>query len=148
MGKTKQGFINDAIAEYQKRLSTYIKPQIIELADVKLSGTNNIAQVKSKEADKIFKSISENDFVIALDEIGQELTSRKFAGYLEKGFTQSKNFVFLIGGVYGLDKSILKRSDLILSFSRFTFTHQMIRFILIEQIYRAFTIMKGKKYHY
>ena len=148
LGKSKQGFINDGIAEYNKRLTSYTKLKIVELPDVKLSNTNTIEQVKEKEAERIIKLISKTDFVITLDEKGKELTSKKFADFLEQRFNQSKNIVFIIGGVYGLAPAVLKRSDLTLSFSRFTFTHQMIRFILLEQIYRAFTIMKGKKYHY
>lgn len=148
LGKSKQGFINEGIVEYIKRISSYAKLQIIELPDVKLCGTNTIDQVKEKEAERIIKSILKTDFVIALDENGKELSSKKFADFLELGFNKSRNFVFVIGGVYGLAPAVLKRSDLTLSFSRFTFTHQMIRFILLEQIYRAFTINKGKKYHY
>jgi len=83
-----------------------------------------------------------------LDENGKEYSSKKFAEYLERKLNTGKDIIFVIGGVYGLSNKILERADLVLSFSRFTFTHQMIRFLLAEQIYRSFTIIKGKKYHY
>ncbi len=119
LGKTKQKFIEEGIKEYQKRITKYIKLDWQILPDVKLTGSKTIEIVKDQEA-----KILEDKLIIG------------------------KDMIFVIGGIYGLSNRILEIADLLLSFSRFTFTHQMIRFLLIEQLYRSFTIIKGKKYHY
>ncbi len=148
LGKTKQKFIEEGIKEYQKRITKYVKLEWQILPDVKLTGSKTIEIVKDQEAAILEKNFSQSSFLIVLDEIGKEFSSEKFAEYLENKFPIGKNIIFVIGGVYGLSKKILKRADLVLSFSRFTYTHQMIRFLLVEQLYRSFTIIKGKKYHY
>jgi len=147
LGKSKQKFIEEGLQEYLKRLTKYAKIDFKILADVKLTKTNSIEIVKEKEAIIVEKQLMEYDFVIALDENGTQFSSKDFAKLIEKQKGKS-NVVFIIGGVYGLSSKILSKANLILSFSKFTFTHQMIRFILTEQLYRAFTILEGKKYHY
>ena len=148
LGKTKQKFIEEGIKEYQKRISKYVKLDWQILPDIKLAGNKTIEIVKDQEANILEKSFPASSFIIVLDENGKEYSSDKFAKYLEEKLNIGKDIVFVIGGVYGLSERILKRADLVLSFSRFTFTHQMIRFLLVEQVYRSFTIIKGKKYHY
>ena len=148
LGKTKQDFISKGIAEYQKRIGRFGKLTWNFLPDVKLTGSNSVQIVKEKEAEFILKSINPRDFVIALDERGKQFSSPKFAKYLENISISGKPITFIIGGVYGLSEQIRDRADLTLGFSEFTFTHQMIRMLLAEQIYRAFTIINGKKYHY
>ena len=148
LGKTKQKFIEEGIKEYKKRITKYIKLEWQILPDVKLTGNKTIEIVKDQEAAILEKNLLQSSFLIVLDENGKEFSSEKFADYLEKKFSIGKNIIFVIGGVYGLSKKIIKRADLVLSFSRFTFTHQMIRFLLAEQLYRSFTIIRGKKYHY
>ncbi len=145
-GKTKQGYIKDGIKEYLKRLKLFANVQLLELPDVKLTSTNNIDIVKEKEAEIIRKRIPENCFLIALDERGEQFDSVGFANLINR--TENSNIVFLTGGVYGLSSDLIKKSDIRLSFSKMTFTHQMIRLILLEQVYRAFTITAGRKYHY
>jgi len=146
LGRSKQGFINDGINEYLKRMSSYTKIDFIELPDVKLTSSTNIEIVKNKEADIIEKYLKDRDYLVVLDEHGQQMGSKIFSNFLDAKI--SKNIIFLIGGVYGLSERIINKADYKLSFSKMTFTHQMIRLILAEQIYRAYTIMKGKKYHY
>lgn len=148
LGKTKQQFIEDGIREYQKRISKYVNLEWQILPDVKLVGNKTIDIIKDQEADVIIKSIPAQAFLIVLDENGKEFSSMKFAKYLNGKLLSRRDIVFVVGGVYGISKKILERADFVLSLSRFTFTHQMIRFILTEQIYRSFTIIKGKKYHY
>jgi 23S rRNA (pseudouridine1915-N3)-methyltransferase len=145
-GKSKQEFIKSGIREYLKRISAYAKIELIELPDVKLTSTNNIAIVKDKEAKIIEKHLVGNSYLIVLDESGQQMDSEVFSKFLNN--ISNKKLTFIIGGVYGLSEVLLRRADFRLSFSKMTFTHQMIRFILTEQIYRAITIIKGKKYHY
>jgi 23S rRNA (pseudouridine1915-N3)-methyltransferase len=147
LGKSKQSFIENGLQEYLKRLSKYVQISFIELPDIKLTKSNTIKIVKNKEAEILLRNINERDFVIALDENGKQFSSIDFAKYLEELKTKP-NLVFIIGGVYGLSNEVVERANLVLSFSKFTFTHQMIRLLLIEQIYRSFTILEGKKYHY
>lgn len=148
LGKTKQKFIEDGISEYQKRISKYFKLDWQILPDVKLTGNKTIENVKEQEAEIIIKKIPMSSFIIALDETGKEFSSVKIAKFLENKLNTEKEIIFVIGGVYGLSNRILKTANIVLSFSRFTFTHQMIRLLLLEQLYRSFTIIKNKKYHY
>lgn len=148
-GKTKQKFITAGIAEYQKRLGPFCKFEMIETADVKLTSSNNIELVKEKEAEIIVKHLKQkgDNLLVVLDEIGKQKSSVEFSSFLESHL--GKNDIdFVIGGVYGLSDSIRKRADLLLGLSRMTFTHRMIRMLLVEQIYRGFCILHGKKYHY
>jgi 23S rRNA (pseudouridine1915-N3)-methyltransferase len=146
-GKTKQKFIEEGIAEYTKRLTAFCKLEIIETADVKLSSSNNIDIVKEKEAEIIGKYLKNDNYLIALDEKGKHFSSVDFAGFIDN-YKGIRNIDFLIGGVYGLADELRQRADLLLSFSQMTFTHRMIRMLLVEQIYRSFCILNGKKYHY
>ncbi len=148
LGKTKQKFIEDGISEYQKRISKYFKLDWQILPDVKLTGSNTIEQVKEQEAEIILKKLPMSSFIIVLDGTGEEFSSVKIAKFLENKLNTEKDIIFIIGGVYGLSNRILKKANIVLSFSKFTFTHQMIRLLLIEQLYRSFTIIKNKKYHY
>ena len=147
LGKSKQKFVEEGIQEYLKRLSKYVQIEFRILSDTKLTKTNSKAIVKDKEADIIEKHLDNDNLIIALDENGKQFKSVEFSELLEAQKSRG-NITFIIGGVYGLSQRIIEKADLILSFSRFTFTHQMIRFILAEQLYRAFTILEGKKYHY
>lgn len=147
MGKSKQKFIEEGVQEYLKRIFKFTSIKFEILPDVKLTKTSTIEIVKNKEAEIIEKHIFERDFTIALDEKGFQFSSQEFSKLIRKNIC-FKNIVFIIGKVYGLSEKILRKADLKLSFSQFTFTHQMIRMILTEQIYRAFTIIQGKKYHY
>ncbi len=147
LGKTKEDWIKQGIAEYQKRLSSVWKIQWVELPDISLKTVDSIEAVKIKEAGIIQKALSPDDFVIALDEHGKSMTSIEFSSLLTE-LIPGKDVVFLVGGVYGLDYNILKAAKFRLSFSIFTFPHRLIRLILMEQLYRAWTIMTGKTYHY
>lgn len=148
LGKTKQKFIEDGIKEYQKRISKYIKLDWLILPDIKSTSSNTIEIVKELEAEILEKKLPQSSFIIVMDENGKEFSSVKIAKFLESKFDTEKDIVCIIGGVYGLSHRILKKANLVLSFSRFTFTHQMIRLLLLEQLYRSFTIIKNKKYHY
>ena len=148
LGKTKQKFIEEGIREYQKRITKYITLDWQILSDVKLTGNKTIEVIKKQEALILEKNLRASSIIVVLDENGKEFSSENFAKYLDDKLLRRKDIIFIIGGVYGLSDKILERADMVLSFSRFTFTHQMIRLLLIEQLYRSFTILKGKKYHY
>ena len=151
VGKVKEKFYRDAIAEYEKRLSRYCKFQIIEVADEKTpdkASTLEEEQIKEKEADRILAHIKEDAFVITLEIEGKKLDSVSFAELLEqKGVHGISHIQLVIGGSLGLHQKVSDRSNYKLSFSDMTFPHQLMRVILAEQIYRAYRIISGEPYH-
>lgn len=151
VGKVKEKFYRDAIAEYEKRLSKYCKLSIVEVSDEKTPDNASEVEclaIKKKEGNRLLKYIDERDYVIALAIEGMQLDSVEFSRYIDKlGLEGKSNVKFVIGGSLGLDAQILKRADYLLSFSKMTFPHQMMRFILLEQIYRGFRISKNEPYH-
>lgn len=151
VGKIKEKFFTSAIDEYSKRLSRYCKLDIIELADEKTpdnaSDTVN-QQIKDKEGERILASIKDDDYVIALAIEGKMLDSVELSEKIEKlGISGISSITFVIGGSLGLSENVMKRADYKLSFSKMTFPHQLMRVILLEQVYRAYRIMKGEPYH-
>ena len=152
IGKIKEKYFTDAIAEYQKRLSAFCKLQIIELAEERIrSNTPNdaqIAEVLAAEGRRIMQKIGAADYAAAMCIEGRQLSSEELADVLQRVSVAGKSTVdFIIGGSYGLSGEVKSRADLRLSMSRMTFPHQMARVILSEQIYRAFEINSGGKYH-
>ena len=147
LGKSKQKYIEEGVAEFLKRLSSFAQIKVLQLQDIKLTKNINTEIVKNKEAEIIYRHLKPNSFKVFLDENGKQYSSKEFANFInsKKGF---QDIQFIIGGVYGLSRKLMKEGNIIMSFSKSTFTHQMIRLFLIEQIYRAFTIINGKKYHY
>ena len=151
VGKIKEKYFTLGIDEYAKRLSRYCKLEIIEVPDEKTpdnASENEELQIKAKEGDKILRYIKDNAYVIALAIEGKMLTSEELSEKMEQlGINGDSNVVFVIGGSLGLDKRILDRADYKLSFSKMTFPHQMMRMVLLEQVYRGYRIMKGEPYH-
>ena len=151
VGKVKEKYYRDAIAEYQKRLSRYCKLEIIEVADEKTPDKASDAleaQIKYKEAERIMKYIKDDTYCIALAIEGKKVDSVQFADKINKlGLTGESNIACIIGGSLGLHESVLKRADYKLSFSDMTFPHQLMRVILLEQIYRCYRILNGEPYH-
>ncbi|MDI3310932.1 MAG: 23S rRNA (pseudouridine(1915)-N(3))-methyltransferase RlmH [Thermoanaerobacterium sp.] len=151
VGKIKEKFIEDGIREYAKRLKPYCNISIIEVNDEKapesLSDKEKIS-VMQRESIKIADKIRKGSFIISLCIEGRQMDSVEFARYVESVMTAgNSNITFVIGGSLGLHDDIKSMSDLKLSFSKMTFPHQLMRLILVEQIYRAFKIMKGETYH-
>ena len=151
VGKIKEKYFTDGIKEYEKRLSRYCKLEIIEVPDEKTpdaaSETEEL-QIKAKEGERLKKYIKDDAYVAALAIEGKQLDSVELSEKIEKlGVGGTSHIIFVIGGSLGLDASILKRADYLLSFSKMTFPHQMMRMILLEQIYRSYRIMKGEPYH-
>ena len=150
VGKVKEKFYRDAIKEYEKRLGAYIKLNTIEISDekVKVENDSEIALVMEKEGNNILSKIKDNQYVITLEILGKNLSSEEFASKIDNLMLTGKSDVALvIGGSYGLSDSVKKRSDFALSFSRMTFPHQMMRVVLLEQVYRAYRIIIGASYH-
>ncbi|MCI8308050.1 MAG: 23S rRNA (pseudouridine(1915)-N(3))-methyltransferase RlmH [Lachnospiraceae bacterium] len=150
-GKIKEKFYVEAIKEYSKRLGRYCRLEIIETADEKTPAEpsdNEINIVKKKEAERIERHISSNAYVIALAIDGRKVSSEKFASIISGlGVNGTSHIQFIIGGSLGLDENLLKQADLKLSFSDMTFPHQLMRVILLEQVYRAYRIINGEPYH-
>lgn len=151
VGKIKEKYWLQAIAEYEKRLRAYAKVRTVEVADDPAPDSASEAQeeaIKAKEASRILAQLKERDYVVALAIEGQAFSSEAWAEYLDRMAGQGySSFVFVIGGSLGLHRSVLDRANLKLSFSKFTFPHQMMRVILLEQLYRAFKIIRGEPYH-
>lgn len=151
VGKIKEKYLKDAIAEYSKRLSRYCKLEIVEVADEKTpdNASDTVEDaIRDKEGERILKYIKEDAYVITLEIAGKMLTSEEMAEKIEKlGVQGSSHIIFIIGGSIGLGREILKRSDYALSFSKMTFPHQLMRVILLEQIYRSYRIMNHEPYH-
>ena len=151
VGKLKEKYWKDAIAEYSKRLSRYMKLEIIELADEKAPESMSPAQeaeVLEKEGQRILKHIREDAFVTALAVEGKMLSSEELAAFMEKKEVGGiSHMVFVIGGSLGLSPAVMQRADFALSFSRMTFPHQMMRVVLLEQVYRAERIRRNEPYH-
>ena len=150
VGKVKEKFYRDAIKEYEKRLGAYIKLNTIEISDekVKVENDSEIALAMEKEGNNILSKIKDNQYVITLEILGKNLSSEEFSSKIDNLMLTGKSDVSLvIGGSYGLSDSVKKRSDFALSFSRMTFPHQMMRVVLLEQVYRAYRIITGASYH-
>ena len=151
VGKIKEKYLEQAIAEYSKRLSRYCRLEIIQVADEKTpEGASSAVgeQIKEKEGERILSQIREGAYVIALAIDGQMLDSVELSQKISKlGIDGISHIVFVIGGSLGLSSRVLKRADYKLSFSRMTFPHQLMRVILLEQIYRSYRIISGEPYH-
>ncbi|MEW4290660.1 23S rRNA (pseudouridine(1915)-N(3))-methyltransferase RlmH [Rossellomorea sp. FS2] len=151
VGKLKEKYLKQGIAEYTKRLGAYAKIDIVELADEKapeVLSDSEMQQVKNKEGERILSKISSDHHVIALAIQGKMKSSEELADTLDKLATYGKSKVaFIIGGSLGLSDDVLKRADEKLSFSKMTFPHQLMRLVLVEQVYRAFRINRGEPYH-
>lgn len=151
VGKIKEKYLKDAIAEYSKRLSKYSKLEVIEVADERIpdnASTNVEDQIRAKEGERLLKHIKEGAYVITLEIGGKQLSSEQFADKIETlGVQGISHIIFVIGGSIGLGSDVLAKSDYALSFSKMTFPHQLMRVVLLEQIYRSFRIINGEPYH-
>ena len=151
VGKIKEKYLTLGINEFTKRLSPYCKLNIIEIADQPTPDNASTAEelaIKNKEGDKILGKIKDQSYVIALAIEGKMFSSEDLAQQLDKlAVTGNSHFTFVIGGSLGLSEAVLKRANLLMSFSKMTFPHQMMRLILLEQVYRAFRINRGEPYH-
>lgn len=151
VGKLKESFFIKAVEEYSKRLSKYCRLEIIEVDDEPASGSESARTeeiIKAAEGGRLSKHISVDEYVIALAIEGKKMDSVRFSNKIEElGLTGKSDVTFIIGGSLGLDRELLKRADMLLSFSDMTFPHQLMRVILLEQVYRAFRIIRHEPYH-
>ncbi len=147
-GRTTVGFVREGVEEYLSRLRHYLPIETIVLPEVKsVKGLTPSVQME-KEADLTLKHIAPTDHVVLLDEHGKEFRSVELADWLNKRLARNRNLVFVVGGPFGFSRRMKDRADELLSISRLTFSHQMIRLLFLEQLYRACTILKGEPYHH
>ena len=151
VGKLKETYLKDGIKEYAKRMKSYAPVEIIEVPDEPAANELSdaeIIQVKEREGQRILEKIPDRAHVIALDLRGKQFTSEQFSEHIQNEMTYgSSHFVFIIGGSHGLSKEVLQRVDTKVCFGKMTYPHQLMRLILVEQIYRAFRIMRNEPYH-
>lgn len=149
IGKTDASYLSDAITEYKNRLVHYIPFEMLVIPDIKNVKNLSENQQKEKEGELILKALQPGDCLVLLDEHGKEFTSRQFAAYMEKKMHNvAKRLVFVIGGPYGFSDAVYKAAAEKISLSKMTFSHQMIRLIFTEQLYRAMTILHNEPYHH
>lgn len=149
IGKMGFPFVKEGMDEYSKRIKRYTEFNVQTIPDLKGTKSWSIDQLKEEEGKRILKSINTRDFVILLDERGEDPDSFEFARFMEKQMLASvKSIVFVIGGAYGFSDEVYSRGNSLLSLSRMTFSHQVIRMVFMEQLYRAFTILRGEPYHH
>lgn len=151
-GKIKEKYLTDGIAEFTKRLTPYVKLNIVEINEERMMDNSSVAdkeQTLRREGERLLRQVPAGSYLIVLDVYGQNMSSEELAKKLDELGVQGKSSVtFLIGGAFGLSAEVRQAADLKLSFSRMTFTHQMVRLLLVEQLYRACKINKGEKYHW
>ena len=150
VGKTSTDYINKAIDTYVQRIGHYMPIEIIEVPDVKNAKNMDTVQLRQKEGELIIKHLRADDYVVFLDDKGKQMSSTEFADWIDKTNMNSsvKRMVFVIGGAYGFSVEAYKQAKSFLSISKMTFSHQIIRPILVEQLYRAMTILRGEPYHH
>jgi len=149
VGKTDVKWVKEGLDLYVSRLSHYIQFSLVEIPELRNVSAFSQAQIKEKEGELILAAIKPSDEVILLDEHGKEFRSIEFAKFLEERMARSgRDIVFVIGGAYGFSTKVYDRADRKMSLSAMTFSHQMVRTIFAEQLYRAFTIMRGEPYHH
>lgn len=148
VGRTADRLYAEGIEDYAKRINHYIPFNIKVIPEIKNSKSLSEKQQKEKEGELILKSIEDKSFVTLLDEHGKEMRSIELAAWIENKQLTARHMTFVIGGPYGFSESVYRRADAKLSLSRMTFSHQMVRLIFTEQIYRACTIMKNEPYHH
>lgn len=151
VGKLKEKYLTEGMKEYMKRISAYADIEVIEVSDEKIPDKASLAEeilVKAKEGRKILDKVKQDDYMILLDVAAKQLDSVAFSKHIEQCMINGKSTIdFVIGGSLGHGEEVLARADMKLSFSPMTFPHQLMRLILIEQIYRAFKIMRNETYH-
>ena len=149
IGKTRSRLLADGVEEYSGRINRYLPFETFFLPDVRTTRTMTEPMQKELEGQMILERLQQSDYVMLLDERGVEMTSREFAGFVDKRMSSGlKRLVFVIGGPYGFSPAMYERADAKLSLSRMTFSHEMVRLFFTEQVYRAMTILRGEPYHH
>lgn len=148
IGKTDESYLKEGIDKYLKRLKHYASFELIIINDVKVGKKTNVILQKELEEKEILSKVNTNDYLILLDEKGEEYNSVGFSKFLQKRMNSGNDIIFVIGGPFGFSDRMYDRANAKVGLSKLTFSHQMVRLFFVEQLYRAFTILKGEKYHH
>ena len=149
VGKTQQRNIQEGVLDYAGRLAHYLPITFVEIPDIRNAGKLSADQLREKEGEVILARIQSSDRVVLLDEKGKMHTSKEFSHWMDKSLQSgSQRLLFVVGGAYGFSSGLYKRSNHLLSLSKMTFSHQMVRLFLAEQLYRAMTILRNEPYHH
>lgn len=148
IGKTDEPYLIEGIEKYINRLKHYVSFELIVINDVKIGKKNNSELQKEQEGIQILSKINPTDVVVLLDENGSEFSSIGFSEFIQKKLNAGTDLVFVIGGPFGFSEGVYQRASSKVALSQLTFSHQMVRLFFVEQLYRAFTILKGEKYHH
>lgn len=149
LGKTTEAYLREGIAIFEKRVKNYLTFELKLIAELKNTASLSFEQQKNQEGKLILASVEPTDWVVLLDEAGQEMSSANFSKFIQQSMLQSrKSMIFVIGGPYGFSKEVYQRANEKISLSKMTFSHQMVRLIFLEQLYRAMTILKNEPYHH
>jgi len=149
IGKTSFNYVDEGVTDYTKRIAKYVPFNLVTLPDIKNAKNLSVELFKKKEGEIILSKLKNSDYIILLDERGKQLNSIEFSNFLQEKLQSGKQqLVFIMGGAYGFSEEVYKKADGKISLSRLTFSHQLIRLIFAEQLYRAFTIIKGEPYHH
>lgn len=149
VGKTDIKWVAEGLEMYVSRLRHYIPFELQEIPELKNVSALSHEQIKVREGELILKNIHTGDFVVLLDEHGREFRSLEFSSWMEERMSRTgRDMVFVIGGAYGFSEAVYSRADFKISLSRMTFSHQLVRTVFVEQLYRAMTIMRGEPYHH
>lgn len=148
VGKTNGKLFQEGIDDYRERINHYMPFEVKVIPELRNTKSLTQEQQKEKEGESILKMLSPSDYVVLLDEHGKEMRSIEFSKWVQKRMNAGRNTVFVIGGPYGFSSSVYSRADGLISLSKMTFSHQMVRLIFTEQFYRACTIMRGEPYHH
>jgi 23S rRNA (pseudouridine1915-N3)-methyltransferase len=148
-GKTTDKNISELVDLYSKRIKKYISFEVITIPELKNTKNMPVQEQQVKEANKIIQSVSDDDYIVLLDERGKEYRTIEFSSFLEKAFLlPKKRIIFIIGGPWGFSEAVYAKANQKISLSKMTFSHQMVRLLFLEQLYRVFTIIKGEPYHH
>jgi len=148
LGKTRFSYLQEGISDYHKRIQHYVTFEEVTLPDLKNSENLSVSEIKKKEGEQVLKLIEKAAFLVLLDERGKQNSSEEFAEFLLKNMNSGRDIVLLIGGAYGFSEEVYSRANDKMSLSRLTFSHQLVRLIFAEQLYRAMTIIRGEPYHH
>ncbi len=149
VGKSAFDFVKEGESVYEKRLIHYLPFEKLVLPDIKNPKNLSLEELKKKEGELILSKLTNQDFLVLMDENGSQFSSTNFANWLEQKVNEgTRSMVFVIGGAFGFSKEVYERSNQLISLSKMTFSHQLVRVIFLEQLYRAQTILKGEPYHH
>ena len=148
-GKTTDRNISELVDLYSKRIKKYVSFEVITIPELKNTKNMPVQEQQMKEATRIIQSVSDDDYIVLLDERGKEYRTIEFSSFLEKAFLlPKKRIIFIIGGPWGFSEAVYAKANQKISLSKMTFSHQMVRLLFLEQLYRVFTIIKGEPYHH